>query len=500
MKERILKFLKNKKAVSITAIILLVIIFIISGNGNKNGFEDIAVERGDVLREVLATGQAQSVSSADLAFERSGKVTFVGAKVGEQVSAGEVLVRLDQAEISAELSRANANLNEELVKLQEIKRTSSGTFSDARISLVERIKDAYVKTDDAIRNNVDQFFKNPRTSTTYLDFSFIDGNTVYTFPLSADMKADISNKRYTLELALQKWNVSLQTIDSAQDLSMFVEETKTVLNQARLFLDDISKAANLLTAPEFQYETTISGYKASIASARTSVGTAITNFNLALEKYNSAPREIENGSFEGVLAQEARVAQFRAQVEAIEAQMEKLVLRSPIAGVVSKQDAKLGEIISPNVNLVSVISAGEMEIEANVSEVNIGKISVGNKASIVFDAFPGQRFSGEIFFIDPAETLVDGVVNYKVKIKLDEPSSEIKSGLTADIRIESERKTDVLRVPQFSVFEKEGGTFVRKLENGDLVEVGVEVGLVGSQGFTEILSGLSEGDMVRFEK
>ncbi len=500
MKEKILKILRERKKLLFLLAVVLIIIFVVSGNGNKNGFEDIAVVKGNVVREVLATGQAKSVMSADLAFEKAGRVAFVGAQVGEEVSKGEVLARLDQTEVSAELSRANANLNEGLVRLQEIKRTSSGSFSDARLALVDRIQDSYVKTDDAIRNNVDQFFKNPRTSTTYIDFSFIDGNTVYTFPLSADIKADISNKRYSLEIALQKWNSNLLNIYNAEDLSPFIEEAKVVLNQARSFLDDVSKAANLLTAPEFQYETTINGYKASVALARTSVSTAISNFNLALEKYNSAPREIENGGFEAVLAQEARVAQLRAQVEAIEAQMEKLVLRSPISGVVSKQDAKLGEIISPNVNLVSVISAGEMEIEANVSEVNIGKIAIGNKTTIVFDAFPERDFGGEIFFIDPAETLVDGVVNYKVKIKLDGSPAEIKSGLTADIKIESEKKEGVLTVPQFAVFERDGKKFVQKVENGNIIETEVSVGLVGSQGYLEILEGLGEGDIVRFEK
>lgn len=498
MKEKILKLLKNKKVLLALGLVLLVVIFVVSSNGNNSGFEDIVVVKGDVLREVLATGQAQSVSSADLAFERSGRVAFVGAKAGDGVSRGEILVRLDQTEISAELSKANANLNEALVDLQEIKRTSSGTFLDARSALVDKIRDSYVKTDDAIRNNVDQFFKNPRTSTTYIDFSFIDGNTIYTFPLSADLKADISNKRYALEIVLESWSSSLQKLDSAEDLSVFIDETKKNLNQARLFLDEVSKAANLLTASEFKYETTINGYKASVASARTLVGTAIANFNLALEKYNSAPREINNGGFEGVLAQEARVAQFRAQVETIEAQMEKFVLRSPISGVVSKQDAKLGEIISPNVNLVSVISAGEMEIEANVSEVNIGKIAVGNRASIVFDAFPDKEFSGEIFFIDPAETLIDGVVNYKVKINIEGSPSEIKSGLTADIRIESEKKNQVLKVPHYSVITEDGNSFVNKLENGNTTLVPVSVGLVGSDGFAEILDGLSEGDTVRF--
>lgn len=496
---KIFEFAKRKKiVVSILAIIVLVVIFNLARN-KSDGLEDLKIVRGDVVEVVAVTGKAKAVLSADLSFERTGRVSYAGGGVGTKVSSGEVLARLDQSDVLADIAQAEASLREAQVRLQEIGRTSESAYLDAKINLTAQIRDSYAKVDDAIRNNVDQFFKNQRLATTYIEFSFVDGNTIYTFPLNQELKGRIGASRYELELLLQKWNNNLLSLDSSSDVSPYTEESKKVLNQARIFLDDVSMAANSLVATEYKYETTISGYKSAISSARGTVNTALTNLLNSQEKFNSAPRQVGGvGSFDAVLAQEARVAQARAQVESMQAVLQKTVLRSPITGTISKFDAKLGEIVSSGSQLISVISAGDMELEANVSEVNIGKVVRGNRAQIVFDAFPSEVFEGEIFFIDPAETLVDGIVNYKIKIRIIEPSSEIKSGLSADIRIKTEERKDVVKVPYFSVITRDGNYFVNKLENGSTIEVPVSIGLIGSDGFAEVLEGLSEGDTVRF--
>ena len=65
--------------------------------------------------------------------------------------------------------------------------------------------------------------------------------------------------------------------------------------------------------------------------------------------------------------------------------------RYPQNGVVNVQDAKVGEIVTTGKSVVSIISDGEIEIEANVSEVNIGKVVVGNQVNMTFDAFANKR-------------------------------------------------------------------------------------------------------------
>jgi HlyD family secretion protein len=148
--------------------------------------------------------------------------------------------------------------------------------------------------------------------------------------------------------------------------------------------------------------------------------------------------------------------------------------------------------------IVSVISQDNLEIEANVSEVNIGKLIVGNKVQMTFDAFGDKQYTGTVTYIDPGETIVDNVVNYKTKVKIDGDVTGIKSGLTANLKIETAKKDDVLKLPRYTIVEKNGKSYVDKVVSKDKTEqVEVTLGLGGNDGSVEIVSGLNEGDSVR---
>lgn len=491
----------RKKFLSLTviAIVVLIVLFVSLSNGG-NGFENIKVVKGDIEQEVVATGKAKAFTEVNLAFERSGRISLTQVDIGSEVKVGELLVRQDQSELLSELSRARANLREAEVKLEEVRRTSAGAFSDARLNLIAKIRDAYVKADDAVRNKLDQFFKNPRQSGTYLEFKFVDGNTTYTFPVEQSLQSSITDKRVAIETKLSRWSINLNNLDSANEFSPFITESKNVLTEAGVLLDQTAWAVNLLIATEHQYESTINGYKTTISSARDLVSAAVANLISAEEKHNSSPRKLSAGEFDSVLLQEAKISQFRAEVENIEAQLSKTELRSPIDGVVTRQGAETGEIATAGTPLVSVSSAGNMEIEANVSEVNIGKIKTSNKVEIIFDAYPGRKYSGEVYYIEPAETIVDGVVNFKVKIKLLEAAEELKSGLTASLRINTETRLDVIKIPQYATYEREGKSYVQRLKNGLSEEIEVTLGIFGNDGTVEVLSGLSEEDTIKFER
>ena len=159
-------------------------------------------------------------------------------------------------------------------------------------------------------------------------------------------------------------------------------------------------------------------------------------------------------------------------------------------------DGKIGEVISANTIIASVISKDKFQIDANIPEIDIGKISLGDNVSITFDAFPEEMFSGKVIKIDPAETIIDGVVNFKTVIGLDNVDERLKSGLTANLSIETDRKNDVLILPQEALMEKKQGTFVQKYENGALKEYPVAVGLRDKNGSVEIISGVTLGENV----
>jgi HlyD family secretion protein len=509
--------MKNKLKKPSVFIPLLIIIalagwyFIAKRNGNE-GLEFITVERGTITQEVTVTGKTKPVQEIDLSFERSGRVTNVGVAVGSRVQAGEVIARLDGSELAAQLAQANASVDAQVAKLDEIKRgkrpeeirVKETELAKAQQDLdnyyedvEDAVRDAYAKAEDALRNKLDGIFNDDETISPQLSFGIYD----------SQLEIDMESARGTLSRSLVAWKVKIDGFSSTssnETKALALEEAKTNLSLINSLLvkasDAVAKATSLPAA-------TASTYKTDIATARGNINTETTDLNAILQNVSSqrlAVQRIQDelnlaraeALPETVRAQEAQIRQAQANADSISAQLAKTVLRTPIAGVVTKQDAKLGQIVGANTSLFSIISDSQLEIEANIPEVDIGKIALGNPVAITLDAFPGDTFTGKVANIDPAETIIDGVVNFKVKIVFDKKDTRFKSGLTANLAIETLKKESVLILPQYAIIEKDDGSFVRQMENNAQTEKPILTGIRGKGGLVEVLEGVTEGQEV----
>ncbi len=501
--------------------IVMVAIVVLAGGGfgywyfvkrNQTSTPLITVTRGSISQDVTVTGNTKPEQSVDLAFEKGGKIVGVFADVGSMVSSGQALVKLDTSELMGSLADAGANVDAQNAKLAELK---SGTrpeeiqidevkvtnavsaFDDAKLGLIDKLNDSYTKSDDAIRNTVDEFFSNSRGSNPQLNFPGID----------SQLKSNLEHSRFVLESTLVDWKASLNTLSAMSGLGVYADIAKKNLDTVKSFLDMIAFAINALTLSASTPQATIDTYKADVASARTNINTATVNLSGAVEKWRSVDADVtlaqnelslaKAGTVsEQLTAQVAVVKQAEAKLETIQAQIAKTTLYAPISGVVTKQDAKVGEIAAASVVLVSIISQNKFEVDANVPEVDIGKIHVGDVVLIAFDAFSGESFSGKVGYVDPAETIIDGVVNFKIKIFFEKEDPRFKSGLTTNLSIHTLVKNNVLLLPQYAVIETDQGTFVKKSTGGVVTQVPVETGIRGIDGNLEIVSGLGEGDQV----
>lgn len=481
--QKIKDFIKAHKILS--AIILLVIAFVaykVFGSGSA-AHETYAVKVGEVTQKVIVNGKTKPVNSVDLAFEVNGTVKSSSVKIGSRVVAGQAIVSLDQSTAYADLLQAQANLASEQARLDEIKKgtrpeeiviaetqvvNAEITFNDAKRNFIDKVN-------DIVNNKIDQLFSNPHTQNPKFNLTVND----------VQLKNDIESGRLQVEASLQVIAININNGDVAK---------------IALLVDNVAKAVNSQTTSSTLSQTTIDGYKADISAAKTTLNTAKETYNSAFSALNLAQNNLtlkQSGSTpEAISAQNAKVLQMQAGVESSQAKLGKMTLRSPQNGIVTKQDAKVGEIVTPGKAVVSVISDSDLEIEASVSEVSIGKVTVGNPVVIKFDAFPGQTFNGSVTYIEPAETVIDGVVNYKVTVAFSQKYPEIKSGLTTKLDIITGVKKDVLVIPQYALLTKDGGTFVSKQNGKEFVEVPVTVGLRGQDGNVEVVSGLSVGDNI----
>lgn len=475
--------------------------------------ETIAAERGKVIQEVSVTGKTKSAKAVDLAFETAGKVKRINIEVGDKISSGAVLIELDSSELYAQLNQSLADVDTQKANLDNLKKgakqeeigyyetklaNAKTSLEDAKKNIVDKIKDAYTKSEDAIRNKVDQVFNNPRSSSPTLVFT-----------TSSSMKIDIESGRISIEFILTSWKLFIDSLSTSSDLNFYIETAKNNLNQLRSFLEKTALAVNSLTSSSDLSQTTIDTYKSAVSTARTNVNTASTNLQSTEEDFRTAESNVSlaekelilkkvGSTAEEIAAQEALVKKAEAGADLIRVKISKNILRSPIDGIITKQEAKVGEIVSTNTIIVSVISAGNFEIEANVPEADIAKVFLGNSAKVTLDAFGNDLvLEAKVTKIDPAEIVIEGVATYKTTLQFIKENSGIKSGMTANLDILTAQKENVIVVPQRTVIAKDGEKFVMILnDDGTTSEVSVKTGLRGSDGNMEITEGVKEGDKI----
>ncbi len=145
---------------------------------------------------------------------------------------------------------------------------------------------------------------------------------------------------------------------------------------------------------------------------------------------------------------------------------------------------------------IAVITTSKFPIVTiNVSEVDISKIKIGAKATIVFDAFPNDTFTGKVFSINTTGSVSSGVTTYLTTIILDTENTNIFANMSATASIITDSKDSVLYVPVAAVTDQNGQSVVRVLQNGQPQYIPVVTG-ISSDTDIEIVSGVNEGDSV----
>ncbi len=463
-------------------------------NGKNKQLATVA--RADVVTEVSATGKVRPNQSVDIGFDRSGRIGEIFAVVGDTVKSGQVIASLESGETEADLEKAKASLAAERIKLRQIKNTAPISYEDAYKNLDATVKDGFNYADNAIRNRTDQFFKNIPEFPRF-EISITSGNFVHYFDVTSDMALEINAERKNIETVLLNWQKRLPSMNSANlmdEADKAISDLKIISN----FLDKIAGAVNSFTSVDYVYDTTVSNYKATVSLSRSDVTGAIASIVTAKDKVNAASAKNGVGKFESVLVQEAAVSQAIAAVSFLEAVLAKFVIKAPFDGLITVQDAKVGAAISAGETLVSISNQDQIYIEANISEIHIGKIAAGDPVSVDFDAFPGEVFPGFVSYIEPGDILLDGVVNYKIKINLSSPDPKMKNGLTANLKIQTAKKENVLVIPLYAISKENNQSFVNKVIGKKTQLIPITLGLVGNNGFVEVLSGLSVGDQIQF--
>jgi len=210
-----------------------------------------------------------------------------------------------------------------------------------------------------------------------------------------------------------------------------------------------------------------------------------------------------------IAAQSAEIAKAQAEVSTDQSQIAHAELTAPFDGIVTDVEPTVGEVFSAGVPAITVISGGPFKIGVGVPETDVAKLTVGDTASVTLSAYDASTtFPATITTIDPAETVVNGVNSYQVTLHFSNTDPRILSGMTANVSIVTATDTDVIAVPISDIITDNsttsGGVQTSVMvegqsngkPNGVFVKKPVVTGITGSNGYIEIKSGLSDGDIV----
>ena len=515
--------------------------YLISQDDEVSAYETIIAEKTNLVQEISATGRVEAIERINLAFEKSGRVSRVNVDIGDTVTIGQTLVKLEDNEGLAELAQAYASVEsamatlkqyeasllnqkaqlaelqagaqEEEILLYESKvRNAEVSLVAAKENMIDIMSDTYTRSEDSVRNKADQLFDNPRTPNPTLKF----------ITTNVSAANDVKVSRTILEETLSLWKIDLDALSNASDLDPSMIVTKDNLEQVKLFLEQASTVLNYAMPDQDILQATIDSWKSDIFTARTSINTAIINYSatkeklktaetalviseneLTFKKAGSTPEQIDaqeaaiQQAEANIVSQEAEIKLKESAVQAVNAKLTKNILLSPIAGIVTKQTAKKGAIVIANETVVSVISEGEFEIDALIVEADIIDLEIDDKAILSLDAYGEDiLFEARVIDIDPAAELIEGVASYRTTLEFLESDDRIRAGMTADIDLVTAERENVISIPQRAVIFKDNMKIVRILKNDVLIEVEVETGITGERGQIEILSGVEEEDIV----
>jgi HlyD family secretion protein len=214
---------------------------------------------------------------------------------------------------------------------------------------------------------------------------------------------------------------------------------------------------------------------------------------------------------------DAAMAQRAAELKGAQVNLDYTDIISPVDGTVVSRSVAIGQTVAasfqtPTLFLIAT-DLTQMQVDANVSEADIGEIRGGEAASFTVEAFPDRTFTGVVMQVRQAPVSVQNVVSYDVVVKVANPDLALKPGMTATVRLVTTEHDHVLRVPESALRFSPGGSAaaftdasatpaeskhgqVWVLRGNELVRVPVTLGL-GNEDYAEVVSGgLEPGDRI----
>ena len=412
------------------------------------------VDRGTVTAAVSGTGSLTPAGRMNVNFRVAGQLSEVDVKVGDKVTTGQVLARIDPAAQQATLSQAQASLASATANLQ----AAQAPVTAAQVAqLQHQLSAAQQNYNDTVASVNAQ--NNADASTVSNDQSRV--NTDCAGVLTPTQQQQCNQDRSQLSA-----DQSRQHLDAVSGQAR--------INQAA---QQVTSARDNLNVQTQVKPNAIAAAQAQVASAQAQVQAAQLGLN---EATLSSPTSGVVTSINGVSGEMVGAG------GGTTSQAPGSLAPQPAAGSATSAGSSVFMVIDDTSSFLAVMP---------FAETDAAKIQANQTASLTFDAVPGLTISGHVAAVGPSASVVSNVVNYYATFILNRTDPRLRAGMTANAAVVVAQADNAVRVPNAAVRTVNGATTVTVDSNGQQIPTEVVTGVVGDT-MTEIKAGLNEGDKV----
>ena len=149
------------------------------------------------------------------------------------------------------------------------------------------------------------------------------------------------------------------------------------------------------------------------------------------------------------------VVQAQASLQQNQTNVDHCIITAPIDGIITQRSVDVGQTVAASMSAPTLfVIAGDltkMQVNASIDESDVGRIRAGQHVTFRVDAYPGDEFAGEVSQMRLQPTVVQNVTTYSTIITVPNPDFKLKPGMTANLKIQIERRADTLRVPNAAI-------------------------------------------------
>ncbi|GEM_PF-465311 len=484
-----------QKGISIFAIITISLTICACGSNDSQDTPEpqesqtFEVQRGNLTTMISAFGNVSMPHQANLVFGINGTVEELNAEFGDTVKKGDILAKLDIASLERSVQKAEIDLRTAQINLDRASsdaniRKAEAAVTSAKVSLAsaeEALKQARDFTASDAETNLENAQRNLASARK-------------------NAQLNIAAAEEQLKDARDVWGDFVQA-------NMEILEAPRIATQEAELRDDIEDAEKNL---EIVTET-----------ADTSIATAETSLSNAERSLENAPVDVQQKeaaviSTGATLAQaenELAYVQNGLDIELLEINIDKALLAmeeaqdrlddativAPFDGTIARVNIVIGDEVMASTIAMQLVNTTEVEIDADVDEIDVAKLEIGQNAEIDVDALQGTTLNGKVTAVSPVGLNQLGLITYDLTVEIfDSASFNLKDGMTASADIEAVIAKNAILIPKAAITRDRAAgiqTVTVVKDNGEEEVREVQTGASDGK-LTEITSGLEEGDQI----